>query len=254
MNTFKTLKTKYGPPLILGAILLIAWQIAADMIGKLHILPGPIQILLKTWELREVLFLHHLPPTLLTILCGWLLSFAIGTGLAVLMHFSKLAEALLYRVLIITQTIPVMCISPLFVLWLGYTMAARLIAVVLSTFFAITLNTFAGLEGTDPRKKELLRTYGAGPFEIFWKLELPSALPQLFTALKMTIPWAVIDAAVAEWLGANQGLGYFSKRMISRMDGAAVFAPLLILSILALLGMAVLQRAERKFAGYRNEL
>ena len=129
-----------------------------------------------------------------------------------------------------------------------------LIAVVLSTFYAITLNTFDGLQETDTKKKELMRTYGANRLQIFLRLEAPSALPKLFTALKMTIPWAVVDAAVAEWLGATQGLGYFSKRMISKMDGAAVFAPLLILSVLALLGMAVLELAERKAAGYRSEL
>ena len=74
------------------------------------------------------------------------------------------------------------------------------------------------------------------------------------TALKMTAPWVVIDAAVAEWLGATEGLGYFSKRMISKMDGAAVFAPLLILCIIAFTGMALLRFIEKKTAGYRNEL
>lgn len=85
-------------------------------------------------------------------------------------------------------------------------------------------------------------------------MDAPSALPGLFTALKLTVPWAVIDAAVAELLGATEGLGYFSKRMISKMDGTAVFAPLLILSALALIGMAILERAERRFAGWRSEL
>ena len=254
MSRITAFKTKYAPPLILGGILLLIWQLAADAVNMGHILPGPLQILQRTWELREALILHHMPSTLLTILCGWLLSILIGTGLAVLMHFSRHIEAMLHHALIVTQTIPVMCISPLFVLWLGYTMGARLIAVVLSTFYAITLNTFDGLQETDTKKKELMRTYGANRLQIFLRLEAPSALPKLFTALKMTIPWAVVDAAVAEWLGATQGLGYFSKRMISKMDGAAVFAPLLILSVLALLGIAVLELAERKAAGYRSEL
>ena len=90
--------------------------------------------------------------------------------------------------------------------------------------------------------------------QIFRQLEVPTALPNLFTALKMTIPWAVIDAAVAEWLGATRGLGYFSKRMITMMDGASVFAPLLILSILALAFMGLIRLLENRFAAYRNEL
>ncbi|MDO4960814.1 MAG: ABC transporter permease [Eubacteriales bacterium] len=245
---------KYFPPVILGAAILIIWQLSADAVNMGHVLPGPVQIVIRTWELRESLFFHHLPQTLLTIVCGWALSVAIGITLAVLMHFSPVIEAMLHSALIITQTIPVMCISPLFVLWLGYTMGARLIAVVLSTFFAITLNTYDGLQGTDEKKRELLRSFGAGRLEIFLKLEVPSAFPKLVTALKMTIPWAVIDAAVAEWLGANQGLGYFSKRMISKMDGAAVFAPILILSVMALIGMAVIKLIDKKYASYRNEL
>ena len=137
--------------------------------------------------------------------------------------------------------------------WLGYTIQARLIAVVLSTFFSITLHTFDGLRGTDPKKRELLRTFGATRLQVFLRAEVPSAFPELLTALKMTLPWVVIDAAVAEWLGANEGLGYFSRRMISRMDGAAVFAPLFILSAIALIGMAILQMADRRFAAWRNE-
>ncbi len=254
MKNCEEFKTKYAPPLILGALLLLIWQLAARIVGKEHILPGPLQILKRTWELREALFLHHLPSTLATVLCGWALAVLIGVSLALLMHTNRYAEAMLHKALIVTQTIPVMCISPLFVLWLGYTMGARLIAVVLSTFFAITLNTYDGLQQTDPDKKELMKTYGAGKGRIFLHLEVPTALPKFFTALKMTIPWAVIDAAVAEWLGATQGLGYVSKRMISKMDGAAVFAPLLILSVMALAGMALLEFAEKRFAGYRNEL
>ena len=242
------------PSLILGTCFLILWQAAAVVIDRSHILPGPLQILMRTWELRESLLFHHMPSTLLTILCGWLVSVIVGILLAVMMHENRYIEAALHHVLIITQTIPVMCISPLFVLWLGYTMGARLIAVVLSTFFAITLSVYDGLQNTDSMKKELMRTYGAGDLQIFWRLEVPSALPGLFTALKMTIPWVVIDAAVAEWLGATRGLGYFSKRMITKMDGAAVFAPLLILSIIALAGMGLIRLAEKRFASYRSEL
>lgn len=242
------------PGIVLAVILLAAWQLAAVMVGKSHILPGPVEIVVRIWELKETLFLHHMPSTLVTILTGWGLSIVIGVLLAVLMHVSRHMEAMLHPALVITQTIPVMCISPLFVLWLGYTLGARLLAVVLSTFFAITLNTYEGLKRTDRAKKELMMTYGATRWQIFTNLEIPSALPGFMTSLKMTIPWAVIDAAVAEWLGATQGLGYFSKRMVSKMDGAAVFAPVFILCALALLGMALIKLLDKKLAYYSNEL
>ncbi len=241
------------PAVLLVFGILAAWQIAAMAVGMPHILPAPTDILIRLWELRESLFLHHLPSTLATIGAGWGLSIAVGVLLAVVMHFSAVAEAMLYPVLIITQTVPVMCISPLFVVWLGYTIEARLLAVVLSTFFAITLNTYKGLRGADSKKREWMFTCGAGRGRIFWNLEVPSALPAFLTALKMTLPWAVIDAAVAEWLGATQGLGYFSRRMLSKMDGAAVFAPVVILCVIALAGMAVLKAVERKAVPWRSE-
>ncbi|MDO4614942.1 MAG: ABC transporter permease [Lachnospiraceae bacterium] len=242
------------PALLLSAVLLLIWQLGAAAVNLPHLFPSPAAILVRTWELRESLILHHLPVTLYTVIAGWGLAIAIALFLAVLMHVSERAEACIYPALVVTQTIPVMCISPLFVLWFGYTQAARLTAVVLSTFFAITLNTFEGLRRTDREKVELMRSLGATRGQIFRYVEVPSALPLLLTGLKMTLPWAVIDAAVAEWLGATQGLGYFSKRMISKMDGPAVFAPILVLTVFVLIEMAVLNAIDRKAAFYRNEL
>ena len=170
------------------------------------------------------------------------------------MDLSPKVEAMLHGALIVTQTIPVMCISPLFVLWFGYTLGARLLAVVLSTFFAITLNTYDGLHNIDREKEELLKTYGAGWFQIFTSLKLPSALPMFVTSLKMTFPWAVIDAAVAEWLGGTTGLGYFSKRMVTKMDGPAVFAAILVLCLISLIGMKIISMIDKKYLTYRNEM
>ena len=253
-NTGKNRIADRLPAILLALALLAAWQVAAMSIGQASILPAPTDILVRIWELRESLFLEHLPTTLETVAAGWGLAILVGVLLAVLMHFSPHAEAMLYPAMSVTQTVPVMCISPLFVLWLGYTLGARLLAVVLSTFFAIALNTFDGLGSVDPAKEEWLRTCGAGKKEIFFHLAVPTALPRLMTALKMTFPWAVIDAAVAEWLGATDGLGYFSKRMVSKLDGAGVFAPVVILCLVSLVGMAVLNLVDRKWVTWRNEV
>ncbi len=242
------------PAIITAALIIAVWQAAAVIVDLPHILPAPTDIIIKIWDLRESLFLHHLPTTLITIAIGWTMSIAIGIILAVMMHFSEAIKAMINPVLIVTQTVPVMCISPLFVIWFGYTLRAKLVAVVLSTFFSIALNTLNGLECTDKKKIEWMKTCGAGRFQIFYMLEIPSALPKFVTALKMTLPWAVIDSAVAEWLGATEGLGYFSKRMISKMDGAAVFAPVVILCIIALIGMSILRKLDKKYIIWRNEV
>ena len=102
--------------------------------------------------------------------------------------------------------------------------------------------------------EELLLTYGASKKDIFIKLKLPTALPHFFSAVKMSVPLSVIGAAIAEWLGAQKGLGYFSKRMMTQLDGAGVFAPVVLLSVVAMAAVGVISMIERKLIKWRKEL
>ena len=100
---------------------------------------------------------------------------------------------------------------------------------------------------------ELLQTYGASRTQIFLKLKLPSVLPYFFSALKMAVPMSIVGAAIGEWLGAQAGLGYFSRRMITQLDGAGVFAPIVLLSAVAILLVAILGFIEKKVIRWRGE-
>jgi putative hydroxymethylpyrimidine transport system permease protein len=101
---------------------------------------------------------------------------------------------------------------------------------------------------------ELLGTFGADRRQIFLKLKLPAVLPYFFSAIKMAIPLSIIGAAIGEWLGAQSGLGYFSRRMMTQLDGAGVFAPVLLLSIVAMIGVAVLSVVEKRLITWRSDL
>ncbi len=254
MNHKRNIIKEHLPAIIAITVIFVIWFTAAELINAKNIFPSPVDIIIKIWELREPLFLHHLPATMLTFAAGWSIAILVGVTLAVLMRFSEYAKAMLFPAMTVTQGVPVMCISPLLVLWLGYTIRARLLVVVLSTFFVIALNTYKGLKSVSIKKRDWLYTCGANKIQVFSFLEIPSALPDFFTALKLTLPWALIDAAVAEWLGATEGLGYLSKRMVSKLDGAAVLAPIMILSIIALVGMAVLKHIDHKYIAWRNEV
>lgn len=96
-------------------------------------------------------------------------------------------------------------------------------------------------------------TYGASKMDIFIKLKLPSAMPYFFSALKITVSLSMIGAAISEWLGAQSGLGYFSKRMMTQLDGAAVFAPIVILSFVTMILVAIISILENKIIKWRNE-
>lgn len=101
--------------------------------------------------------------------------------------------------------------------------------------------------------EELLTSYGASPWDIFWKLKLPTALPSFFSAIKMAIPLSVIGAAIAEWLGAQEGLGYFSKRMMTQLDGAGVFAPIVLLSVVAMVAVFIITKIEDHWITWRKD-
>ena len=242
------------PSALLIAFLLLLWQGAAMGINAAYILPSPVQILVRLWELREPLFLVHLPATMGVTAFGLFISIALGLLLAVSIDWNPKLEKALYPVIVASQTIPTTAIAPLFILWFGYGIWSKVLVTILMTFFPIAITVFDGLKGTKREMEELLLTYGASKKDIFIKLKLPTALPHFFSAVKMSVPLSVIGAAIAEWLGAQKGLGYFSKRMMTQLDGAGVFAPVVLLSVVAMAAVGVISMIERKLIKWRKEL
>lgn len=245
---------KNMPAILLSLCLLALWQAIAMVINAHYILPSPVQIVVKLWQLRKPLFLVHLPATMLVTFLGLIISIVFGLFLAVVMDSSKTVENAIYPIVIASQTIPTTAIAPLFVLWFGYSIWSRVLVTILITFFPITITVYDGLKSTKREMEELLITYGAGKKEIFFKLKMPGALPYFFSAVKMAIPLSIIGAAIAEWLGAQSGLGYFSKRMMTQLDGAGVFAPIVLLSAAAMVTVAVIGRIEDKTVKWRKEI
>lgn len=230
--------------------IIIFWEIGAFIVDKPFILPSPSQIFMKLWELKDVLFLKHLPATMLIILVGLLISIVLGVGLAVWMSLNKSVERAFYPILIASQTIPIIALAPIFVLWFGYSIWSKVVVTVLITFFPITVNTFDGFSSMSKVHKELLLTMGATKREIFYKLSIPTALPYFYSGLKVAVTLSVIGAAIGEWLGAQAGLGYFSRRMMTQFDGAGVFAPIVLLSfvgIILFLLVTVLEKISFKW-------
>lgn len=242
------------PSIIVILSLLVIWQVAAVIIDANYILPSPIQIIIKLWELRVILFTIHLPATMGVTLIGLVISIILGVGLAIIMDLSEKVEQALYPIIIASQTIPTTAIAPLFILWFGYSIWSKVLVTILMTFFPITITVHDGLKSTKREMEELLITYGASKKDIFIKLKMPNAIPYFFSAIKMAIPISVIGAAIAEWLGAQSGLGYFSKRMMTQLDGAGVFAPIVLLSIVAMIVVGIVTIIERKVVTWRKEI
>ena len=223
------------PVLIFMLALLIIWQAGAMGMNAAYILPSPTQILVRLWELRKPLFTAHLPATMLCTGVGLAISAALGLLLAIVMDASPAAERMLYPLIIASQTIPTT-------------------ALALITFFPIAMTVFDGFRSAKTDMVDMLRTFGAGRKEIFLKLKLPAALPYFFSAIKMAIPMSIIGAAIGEWLGAQAGLGYFSRRMMTQLDGAGVFAPIVLLSAVAMIAVGIVSWLEKKIVTWRSSL
>lgn len=241
-------------PIIITFVFFLLWQFAAQAINASYILPSPIEILLKLWELRVVLFTVHLPATMLVTFVGLFISLVFGLALAVAMDINPKIEDAIYPIIIASQTVPTTAIAPLFVLWFGYSIWSKVLVTVLITFFPITITVFDGFKSTKREMEELLKTYGATTKDIFFKLKIPTALPYFFSALKMAVPLSVIGAAIAEWLGAQSGLGYFSKRMMTQLNGPGVFAPIVLLSAVAMIIVSIISYLEKIIVKWRKEI
>ena len=169
------------------------------------------------------------------------------------MDVSETARKALYPLIIASQTIPTTALAPLFVLWFGYTIWSKVLVTILITFFPITITVFDGFKSVKTEMEELLFTFGADKRQIFLKLKVPAVLPYFFSAIKMAVPLSIIGAAIGEWLGAQSGLGYFSRRMMTQLDGAGVFAPILLLSLAAMAAVWVVAWLEKRIIHWRNE-
>ena len=244
---------KYIPSVVILVLFLLIWEGIARYVNAMYILPTPTKIIEKTWKLREVLITVHLKSTLEVTIIGILIAVFMGVTLAMFMSLNKNIEGAIYPLIVATQTIPITALAPLFVLWFGYGIWSKVVVTVLITFFPITVNVYDGFKSTKREMEELFITYGASKKDIFLKLKIPSALPYFFSALKMAIPLSLIGAAIGEWLGAQSGLGYFSKRMMTQLDGAGVFAPIVILSLIAIILVGVVDIFENYIVKWRGE-
>ena len=248
------MKNKHNLSILINIFILILWQILAMIINAHYILPSPIQILYKIWELKTALFTVHLPYTMLITLLGLLISIALGVFFAIIMDMSTQIKNVIYPLIISSQTIPVTAIAPLFILWFGYGIWSKVVVTVLITFFPIVIATYDGFKYVKSDMQDLLITYGANKRQIFFMLKLKSAMPNFFSAIKMSIPISIIGAAIGEWLGSQKGLGYFSKRMLTQLDGAGVFAPVVLLSLVAMLIVNLAGYLEKKIITWEDKI
>lgn len=234
-----------------GIFIIIVWQIIALVIDMKFILPAPTDVVMALWDYRMEL-VENTGYTLNTFFTGFIIAIVIGVILAIGMDASKGIKNAVYPLITITQTVPVICIAPVFVLWFGFSSITRVLVVILGTFFTITVNVYDGFQKVNTNMLEMLQTFGASKIQIFLKLKLKFAVPNFLSALKIAIPYSVLCAVMSEWLGAPGGLGVFCQNMQQAFKAAALFAPIVVLAVFTLLFTSIVGYMEKRFTSWQK--
>jgi len=233
---------------------LVAWKLVVVIGGyPVFILPPPETVLARfvsAWT--DGTLARHTGATLVEIALG----FGIGGGLAILVGYllarSRLAERLLSPYIVAAQATPILALAPVLVLWFGPGLAARVVICSLIVFFPIAVATMVGIRAVDANLLELARSLRATPGQVLTTLEVPAALPSIFGGLRVGVTLAVVGAIVAEWAGADKGLGVLvNLARGSLFDIPLLFATLLTIALIGVVLYLAVLAIERRLVGVR---
>ena len=242
----------YVAPLAVILLLLGAWELAArwDWISDAlniqdFLVPAPSDVATSLWRDRSLLA-DDFWVTFREVALGFLCALVGGLAFAILLHLSDTLRRALYPLLVATQTIPPVAIAPILVVWFGFGLGPKVLLIALVCFFPVTVNTLDGLRSVDPQLLTMMRTLGAGRAQILGRVELPSALPFIFSGTKIAVAVAVIAAVFAEWVGAESGLGHQIFIASSQLLTARMFAAITLLAVMAIVLFALVAVIERR--------
>ena len=235
----------YAPIAIIVLLLVWEWLVRLLKVPEL-ILPAPSVVFDHLWT-KRALYIAFSQPTLIEILAGFAVAAVAGILLGILVSFSDLAKRTVYPLLVSSQMVPKVAIAPVFIIWLGTGLEAKVLISFLIAFFPIMVSTMVGLEAIDADMVRLFRSMGAGAYRTFMKLRLPAALPNIFAGLKIGMSLAVVGAIVAEFVAADRGLGYYLLYANGQLDTPGVFGALLLLTVIGVVLYYMVEGVERIF-------
>jgi ABC-type nitrate/sulfonate/bicarbonate transport system permease component len=236
-----------GAPIVLMFLILAGWEVLVRLLGiPTFVLPAPSRIVNEIFAERAIIF-GHLQVTLAVILSGYALAAVVGFCLSILIVYSTPFRRGVLPLIVASQTIPVIAIAPILVIWFGYNVAPRIIITALVAFFPLTVAFVTGLQALETEFINFFRSLNANGYQIFLKLRLPAALPNIFAGLKVATTLAVIGATISEWVGASAGLGYLMAQDTQQLNTTRVFAALVVLGLVGMAFFALVGLIEKLF-------
>jgi len=251
-NTLKTAFVSHWQPLVPLAAILLLWQLLS-MSGFIpgYMLPGPARVT-AAFIADFSLLMSHLGRTLLEAMAGLSLAIAASFALALTMDSNRFLKQSVTPLLLLTQTMPVIAVAPLLILWMGYGAAPKVALVFLTCFFPMTIGLLGAFAQADTDAIRLLASMGASRRQIYQYIKLPQSLPAFFSGLKISSSYSIIGAVIAEWLGGDAGLGVYMIRVRRSYSFDKMFAVILLTSVLSLLLIQLVSIIERAAMPWRK--
>ena len=236
---------RVAPPLVLVALGLGGWQwfVTVNEVRP-QVLPSPLRVVQQGWAFREQIWANTV-PTLQVTAVGFGVSLLVGWALAIAVDFSPWLRRALTPLLVASQTLPIIAIAPLLIIWFGFGLLPKVLVIALVTFFPIAVGLIEGFAATDRQATNLLRSMGASRWEQFRYVRLPGAMPRFFTALRIGITYAVTGAIFAEYVGATAGLGIFMNLQRNSFRTDLVLAAVIVTALLSVALFCLTYLAER---------
>ncbi|TAH72734.1 MAG: ABC transporter permease [Anaerolineaceae bacterium] len=229
---------------VLGVI--VIWELSVRIFDiKEYILPSPsasVMAIITYWNAIR----SNLLTTLYEIGLGFGVTVLISIPIATMISYSKIFQKTLYPFMVFVQLIPKVAIAPLFVIWFGFGVMPKILMVFLLSFFPLLMDAVAGLQSLNPRLYSMARTMNDSEWKFYWKIKLPNALPHIFSGLKTSISMATVGAVVAEFLGADSGLGYLLLRANGDINTKLLFAILVVLCLMGMVFFMIMGFIEKK--------
>src|SRR3981189_3238238 len=245
ISALRVLNAGWLKPVFFLVFLVVLWDVTIRVFNiPPYQIPKPVDVVTTLWQEWPMLLREAWPTTLATIQ-GFLLSAAFGIPVAMLIAGSRTVESYVYPLLVFSQSIPKIAIAPLFVVWFGFGIIPKVISAFLLGFFPVVVSAVQGFKSVDPDMVALAHAMQGSRFRVFCAVNLPHAMPAIFSGLKVSITLAVVGAGVGEFVGSHSATGYVLQRSIGTFDLPTMFAALVILALLGVVLFWIVDRIER---------
>jgi NitT/TauT family transport system permease protein len=233
------------PALTLVFFIVILWEVLIPILGVSKFMVARPSEIAESLRDFAGLFLSSALVTSAEIFWGFLLSVVVGVSIALLLTWFTSVERAVLPLVIGLQIVPKVALAPLLILWFGFSDLPKIILIMLIAFFPITMNMRVGLNSVSPDLLLLMRSVGASKFQVVSRIRIPTSLPYLFAGLRIAVTFSVIGAVVAEFAGANQGLGYLIQYGSTQLDTPLLFGGLVVISAVGFVFYYALSVVER---------